>query len=80
MDASPPSHHGSDLARTLPQGVGSSNHLEQGEPYLQALRSFVPQGRALARFSYGCPGIQVTGGIVAGGMVEGSEGDMGHGR
>jgi hypothetical protein len=61
----------------LPQGVGSSNHLEQGEPYLQALRSFVPQGRALARFSYGCPGIQVTGGIVAGGMIEGSEGDMG---
>jgi|EP01047_Picozoa_sp_COSAG01_P057011 hypothetical protein len=52
-------------------GVGSSNRLQQGEPYLQAMRSFVPQGRALARLCYGCPGIQVTGGILAGGTSSG---------
>ena len=39
--------------------------------------AFVPQGRALARLSYGCPGIQVTGGIAPAGMIEGEEGDMG---
>ena len=58
-------------------GVGSSNRLQQGEPYLQALHAFVSQERALARLCYGCPCIQVTGVIVAGGLVEDSEGDMG---
>ena len=32
-------------------------------PYFDAMAAFVPQGRAMARLLYGCPGIQVPGGI-----------------
>ena len=44
-------------------GFHSSNHLDQGMPYFDAMAAFVPQGRAMARLLYGCPGIQVPGGI-----------------
>ena len=39
-------------------------------PYFDAMAAFVPQGRAMARLLYGCPGIQVPGGI--GPQVRGS--------
>ena len=32
-------------------------------PYFDAMAAFVPQGRAMARLLYGCPGVQVPGGI-----------------
>ena len=40
-------------------------------PYFDAMTAFVPQGRAMARLLYGCPGIQVPGGI--GPQVRGSK-------
>jgi hypothetical protein len=58
-------------------GFASSNHLNQGQPYFDALSAFVPQGRAMARLLYGCPGVQVPGGIGPNGMVVGIEADMG---
>ena len=58
-------------------GFASSNHLGQGMPYFDALTAFVPQGRALARLLYGCPGITVPSGIGPQGVIAGFSADMG---